>query len=251
MTIRFTQPDQVAPYLKDASQFSGTADQVFLPENEKEISEILKEANAGKIPVTVSAGRTGLTGAAVPLGGWVLSIEKLSKIIEVRSSSGPRPSWARTEPALLLKDLDRVLEPEGRGLIHSIGHLRPDPLNAWIEKRIFPGAYPPSLREMLEVLEPCSFAVLDVENLRLHYALTLEHWLRRFDDARERVREMYDERFVRAWRLYLCGAQAAFRAGEMQLFQVLFARGRSNRVPWTRAGLYDWQERQGDVCRDL
>jgi cyclopropane-fatty-acyl-phospholipid synthase len=147
--------------------------------------------------------------------------------------------------------IDRILERDGRGLIHSIGHLRPDPLNAWIEKRIFPGAYPPSLREMLEVLEPCSFSVLDVENLRLHYALTLDHWLRRFDAAREQVVEMYDERFVRAWRLYLCGAQAAFRAGEMQLFQVLFARGRSNRVPWTRAGLYDWQERLGDVCRDL
>jgi cyclopropane-fatty-acyl-phospholipid synthase len=138
--------------------------------------------------------------------------------------------------------IDRVLERDGRGLIHSIGHLRPDPLNAWIEKRIFPGAYPPSLREMLEVLEPCSFSVLDVENLRLHYALTLEHWLRRFDDAREHVCQMYDERFVRAWRLYLCGAQAAFRAGEMQLFQVLFARGRSNQVPWTRAYLYDRPE---------
>jgi cyclopropane-fatty-acyl-phospholipid synthase len=137
--------------------------------------------------------------------------------------------------------IDRVLEPDGRGLIHSIGHLRPDPLNAWIEKRIFPGAYPPSLREMLEVLEPWRFSVLDVENLRLHYALTLEHWLRRFDDARERVRAMYDERFVRAWRLYLCGSLAAFRAGEMQLFQVLFARGRSNRVPWTRAHLYERQ----------
>ncbi len=138
--------------------------------------------------------------------------------------------------------IDRILAPEGRGLIHSIGHLRPDPLNAWIEKRIFPGAYPPSLREMLEVLEPCSFSILDVENLRLHYALTLKHWLRRFDGVRERVAQMYDERFVRAWRLYLCGAQAAFRAGEMQLFQVLFARGRSNRVPWTRAHLYAGQE---------
>lgn len=134
--------------------------------------------------------------------------------------------------------IDRVLERDGRGFLHSIGHLRPDPLNAWIEKRIFPGAHPPSLREMLQVLEPWNFSVLDVENLRLHYALTLEHWLRRFDAASERVREMYDERFVRAWRLYLCGSQAAFRSGEMQLFQVLFARGRSNDVPWTRAHLY-------------
>ncbi len=139
--------------------------------------------------------------------------------------------------------IDRVLERDGRGLIHSIGHLRPDPLNAWIEKRIFPGAYPPSLREILGILEPHRFSVLDVENLRLHYALTLEHWLRRFDAARERVREMYDERFVRAWRFYLCGAQAAFRAGEMQLFQVLFARGRSNRVPWTRAHLHERPEK--------
>jgi geranylgeranyl reductase family protein len=99
---------------------------------------------------------------------------------------------------------------------------------------------------MLEVLEPCRFSVLDVENLRLHYALTLEHWLQRFEAARERVREMYDGRFERAWRLYLCGAQAAFRAGEMQLFQVLFARGRSNRVPWTRAHLYDAPDRSRD-----
>jgi cyclopropane-fatty-acyl-phospholipid synthase len=135
--------------------------------------------------------------------------------------------------------IDKVLQPDGRGLLHSIGHLQPDPLNAWIEKRIFPGAYPPTLREMLEVLEPFRFSVLDVENLRLHYAATLEHWLQRFDAARERVSQMYGERFVRAWRLYLCGSQAAFRSGEMQLFQVLFARGRSNRVPWTRTHLYD------------
>jgi len=138
----------------------------------------------------------------------------------VRSRPQPLPGKSSSVGALI----DRVLERDGRGLIHSIGHLRPDPLNAWIEKRIFPGAYPPSLREMLEVFEPCRFSVLDVENLRLHYALTLEHWLRRFDDARERVTEMYDERFVRAWRLYLCGAQAAFRAGEMQLQRILWFR---------------------------
>ena len=114
-------------------------------------------------------------------------------------------------------------------------------MNGWIERRIFPGAQPPSLGEMMAIFEPAGLSVLDVENLRLHYALTLEHWLRRFDDARARVEEMYDGRFVRAWRLYLCGSQAAFRAGEMQLFQVLFARGRTNRVPWTRAHLYTGQ----------
>ncbi|HUL41721.1 MAG TPA: cyclopropane-fatty-acyl-phospholipid synthase family protein [Burkholderiales bacterium] len=135
--------------------------------------------------------------------------------------------------------IDRCLDRSGRGLIHSIGRNRPNPLNAWVEKRIFPGAYPPSLREMLEVVEDWDFSVLDVENLRLHYALTLKHWLQRFENASSLVKEMYDERFVRAWRLYLAGSIASFSNGDMQLFQVLFTRGTNNDIPWTRAYLYD------------
>jgi cyclopropane-fatty-acyl-phospholipid synthase len=135
--------------------------------------------------------------------------------------------------------IDRTVKRDGRGLLHSISQDKPSLLNPWIESRIFPGAYPPTLREMLEVLEPWSFSVLDVENLRLHYALTLEHWLRRFEDARERVRGMYDESFVRTWRLYLAGSLAAFNTGKLHLFQVVFARAGSNDVPWTRAYLYE------------
>ena len=135
--------------------------------------------------------------------------------------------------------IDRALVPSGRGLIHSIGLVRPVALNAWIERRIFPGAEPPTLRQMLKVLEPAGFSVLDVENLRLHYALTLDHWLRRYEAAHDRILGMYGERFVRAWRLYLAGSQAAFTSGQLQLFQVLFSRQRSNDVPWTRAHLYE------------
>src|SRR5262249_42972436 len=108
-------------------------------------------------------------------------------------------------------------------------------LNAWIRKRIFPGGYPPTLPEMFEgVLQPHGFSVLDVENLRLHYAKTLEHWSIRFEQHSDRVLHMFDEPFVRAWRLYLAGSQASFMVGAMQLFQVVFARGASNEIPWTR-----------------
>lgn len=134
--------------------------------------------------------------------------------------------------------IDRSLTATGRGLLHSIGRNRPAPLHRWIEQRIFPGAYPPTLREMMEVLEPHDFSVLDVENLRLHYARTLEHWLERFEEASGQVREMFDERFVRAWRLYLAGSLAGFTTGSLQLFQVLFSRPQTNAVPWTRAHLY-------------
>jgi cyclopropane-fatty-acyl-phospholipid synthase len=131
--------------------------------------------------------------------------------------------------------LDRSLTDQGRGLLHFIGRARPGPLNPWIRKRIFPGAYTPTLTEVFErVLEPLNLSVLDVENLRPHYAATLDHWRRRFDTASDYIEEMFDTRFVRAWRLYLAGSQAAFITGSMQLFQVVFARGTSNAIPWRR-----------------
>jgi cyclopropane-fatty-acyl-phospholipid synthase len=131
--------------------------------------------------------------------------------------------------------IDRSLTEHGRGLLHFIGRNRPSPLNPWIRKRIFPGAYPPTLAEVFDrVLAPSDLSVVDVENLRLHYAATLAEWRRRFDLAAGDVAAMFDDAFVRAWRLYLAGSQAAFISGSMQLFQVVFARGHSNAVPWTR-----------------
>jgi cyclopropane-fatty-acyl-phospholipid synthase len=134
--------------------------------------------------------------------------------------------------------MDRVLTPAGRGLIHSIGRDYPLPMNSWIERRIFPGAQPPAISEMMAVFEPAGFSVLDLENLRLHYARTLEQWLARYEQAAGQVREMYDETFVRAWRLYLASSLAAFRSGTLQLFQVVFTRNGNNDIPWTRAALY-------------
>ena len=132
----------------------------------------------------------------------------------------------------------RSLGSNGRGLIHSIGRNYPAPLHPWIERRIFPGANPPSLSQMMQIFEPWDFSVLDVENLRLHYAKTLTDWLALFEANVERVRAMFDEKFVRMWRLYLAGSVAAFATGTLQLFQVVFAPRDNHDVPLTRAFLY-------------
>ena len=132
----------------------------------------------------------------------------------------------------------RSLGDNGRGLIHSIGRNRPAPLHPWITKRIFPGAYPPSLGEFMQIFEPWDFSVIDVENIRLHYARTLVHWLELFDASAEKVRKMFDEKFERMWRLYLAGSIAGFTTGTLQLFQVVFAPKQNNNVPWTREHLY-------------
>ena len=132
----------------------------------------------------------------------------------------------------------RTLRSDGLALIHSVGRNRPTPVNAWLEQRIFPGSYPPSLREMMAIFEPFNFSVIDVENLRLHYARTLREWLGRFDRAADTVRAMYDDAFIRAWRLYLAGCSAAFFANSIQLFQVVCAPPDNNDVPWTRTHVY-------------
>lgn len=138
----------------------------------------------------------------------------------------------------LARVMDRCLPDNGRGLIHSIGTDRPSPLNAWIERHVFPGACPPSLGQMMPLFGPVGFSILDVENLRLHYALTLRHWRKRFEAMGDVIQEMFGQEFIRAWRFYLVSSEAAFDAGHLQLYQVLFGRKGHNAIPWSRAGMY-------------
>lgn len=140
----------------------------------------------------------------------------------------------------------RVLTPVGRGLIHSIGRNSKRDLDPWTEKYIFPGAHPPSLCEMMDIFEGAGFSVLDVENLRLHYARTCADWLHNFEKVADKVGQMFDERFVRMWRLYLAASSASFENGDLQLFQVVFARAENNTLSRTRADWYS-QPLQGQV----
>ena len=134
--------------------------------------------------------------------------------------------------------INRCLKPDGLALIHSIGRSHSRPCDPWITRHIFPGGYIPSLGDMAAIFEPHKFSVLDVENLRLHYARTCADWLENFEAVSEQVGDMYSEEFVRTWRLYLAGSSAGFQSGTLQLYQVLFAPGGNNQVPWTRQYQY-------------
>ncbi len=140
--------------------------------------------------------------------------------------------------------IDGCLKESGYGLLHFIGRNSPMPMNAWIEKRIFPGAYPPSLGEAMEIFESGQFSVVDVENLRLHYAKTLEHWLEKYEQESDNIQEMFDSEFVNSWRLYLAGSMAAFLMGDLQLFQISFVHTQNNNIQWTRDFLYTDNQRE-------
>lgn len=72
--------DGMDRYLEDASGFRGYAERVILPTNEAELSAALHEANESATPLTIAGAGTGLTGARVPQGGWVISLEKFRRL---------------------------------------------------------------------------------------------------------------------------------------------------------------------------
>jgi cyclopropane-fatty-acyl-phospholipid synthase len=134
--------------------------------------------------------------------------------------------------------IKRSLKPDGVGLVHSIGRSFPNRTDPWILKHIFPGGHIPSLSEMMSVFEPQKFSIIDIENLRPHYARTCAHWLQNFESVADTVADMYDEEFVRMWRLYLAGSSAGFQSGTLQLYQVVFTPRGNDNVPWTREYQY-------------
>ncbi|MGI8493934.1 MAG: FAD-binding oxidoreductase [Pyrinomonadaceae bacterium] len=109
--IEKTNTEEFENYLTDASNLQGGgAQKLFIPETAEEISEILKKANAEKIPITVSGARTGIVGGAVPFGGYLISLEKLNKIKEItRTENGGK---AIVQAGVILKDFQKAVESQ-------------------------------------------------------------------------------------------------------------------------------------------
>ena len=139
---------------------------------------------------------------------------------------------------LFMKKTSKILEPGGVGLLHTIGKDADSSRDPWIMKYIFPGGYLPHLAEVVESMGKKGFSILDVENLRVHYAKTLDLWTENFERNIDKVQEMFDEAFVRMWRLYLSSCSVAFMYGEPRLYQILFSNGLNNRLPLTRSHCY-------------
>ena len=100
-----SEQNEIQDYLKDASNTKGFCNAVFYPENTRDIINVLKDSNKNKTKVTVCGNRTGLTGASVPMGGIVLSTERMNKILEINEDE----KFAIVEPGVLLSDFFLVL----------------------------------------------------------------------------------------------------------------------------------------------
>ena len=153
----------------------------------------------------------------------------------------------RDQLAEVIRSHADLLKDGGIGLIHFIGHVGHYETDFFIRKYVFPGGWIPSLADTIVEMEKAGLEVLDVENLRRHYALTLDVWAERFDRHWERIRALdpqrFDERFRRIWRVYLYGCAEMFRSpvGRTHLFQIVFSKGNvtQSSYPMTRDFLYE------------
>ncbi len=104
-----TQTDEMQNYLTDASNLAGgRAEKLFLPETAEDLAEILRAANAEKIPVTISGARTGTVGGAIPFGGVLISLEKFNRIKEISREN----LSAVVECGVILNDFQKAVERE-------------------------------------------------------------------------------------------------------------------------------------------
>lgn len=139
------------------------------------------------------------------------------------------------------------LKPGGLGMLHFIGHVGTRDTEFYIRKHVFPGGWIPGLAETIVAMEQCGLEVVDIENLRRHYALTLDVWAGRFDRNWEKIRALdpakFNEHFRRVWRTYLYACAEMFRSprSRTHLFQIVFSKGNVSKdnYPMSRSFLYE------------
>lgn len=138
----------------------------------------------------------------------------------------------------------RLLRPGGTFLNHGIGSVggvfKPK-RSSFISTYVFPDGGLVPIDTTLAAAAGAGFEIRDVENLREHYAITLRHWVRGLEGAREEALRHVSEETYRVWRLYMSGSAASFARGDLGLYQTLLVKrhpdGRTD-LPLTRADWY-------------
>jgi cyclopropane-fatty-acyl-phospholipid synthase len=131
-----------------------------------------------------------------------------------------------------------LLKNKGIFLLHTIGRTRKEAMDPWITKYIFPGTYLPSMGDLVGKAQKKGFDLVDVENLRQHYDRTLGHWVGRFEQNIDQIKQLLDGRERRMWLFYLHGCRMSFRYNPLHVFQLLFSKGRRHDWPLVREDLY-------------
>jgi cyclopropane-fatty-acyl-phospholipid synthase len=147
-----------------------------------------------------------------------------------------------------------LTRPGGRFLNHAIttgrrGVVRDlsEDSGSFVGAYVFPdGVLAPAHRHVRH-LEQAGFELVDVQQLRPHYARTLRHWVHRLEDHAEEARRSADDVTYRIWRAYMAGSAVGFATGDLGVVQVLGVRPPSA-LPLGRAWMEPQPREPGGLC---
>nr|WP_183674432.1 MULTISPECIES: cyclopropane-fatty-acyl-phospholipid synthase family protein [unclassified Janthinobacterium] len=142
--------------------------------------------------------------------------------------------------------INKLLAPDGMAMNHGITSTDPDngetPYGGgeFIEKYVFPHGELAHIGNVLKTMQQGGLEVLDVENLRRHYARTCQLWTENFEANAEQIRPLAGERRFRIWHVYLAGCSYAFEQDLISLYQIVCVKAgrRSSSLPWSRNYMY-------------
>jgi len=206
-----------------------------------------KEHNVRVLGITLSAQQHTVCQTRIEQGGLndlvevrlqdyrELENEQFDRVVSIGMIEHVGKSYLGT----YMTKVGQCLRRGAVGVFQVMGKTQGGPVTPWITKHIFPGMYLPTLGELSTEMTRAGLCIHDVENLRPHYALTLEDWIERFEKKADVIERMFDVRFVRMWRMYLQSACAAFKLGELNLWQITFTHGFSDELPLTRRYMYE------------
>jgi cyclopropane-fatty-acyl-phospholipid synthase len=217
-------------YGVDVTGVNTTTEQV------RAVQEMIRERNAGDRVRVVEADFRDAFGP-------------FDKVVSI----GVLEHAGRDQLDAVIKAHADFLKPGGLGMLHFIGHVGRRDTEYFIREHVFPGGWIPSLADAIVSMEEHGLEIVDIENLRRHYALTLDVWAERFERNWSRIHALdpgkFDERFRRIWRAYLIGCAEMFRAPSQRthLFQIVFSKGNITResYPMSRAFLYEPEDGAG------
>lgn len=145
--------------------------------------------------------------------------EQFDRIVSVGMFEHVGPKNYRTYFEVVAKNL----KPDGLFLLHTIGSNQTDlNVDPWINKYIFPNGCLPSVAHIASKSEDL-FVLEDWHNFGCDYDRTLMAWYDAFQQSWPEIKDNYSDRFYRMFTYYLNACAGAFRARNIQLWQVLLS----------------------------
>ncbi len=136
--------------------------------------------------------------------------------------------------------INALLKDNGTVLNHGITSTDPDsgqsPFGggAFIDQYVFPNGELPHLSLALREMSAAGLEAVDMESLRRHYVMTLNHWTRRFEENSEQLRALAGDKRWRIWRVYLAGCAHGFAQHWISVYQILGVKAGASVLPLTR-----------------